>query len=317
MGKISHSGSDLPEDWDFFADPPKQISPLVSSSTTLKKHFIHATISKRILYGLIFGFLGVVLGLGFNSIVPSTFYTSENQHLIPLVVLAIVGFLIAIRTSRFSHFCTYVGKNGLASYSIMGDRNSTIKKSIFRFDNSVQLFSSHTSHYINFAYQYSNYLFEWKDTDGQTKFEIKGRYREKKEGQVLSDETDNYFFGLAAEKAWNNFIMPQIMKEINDKGSTTFTIPKSKNHGRISFVFTQNDLSINVSKKGMNFCYDDISEIFLDQGILKIEMKDISKTDKLFGKNRIWILTSESPNFSLFIELFNSLSLVKRRDLFI
>lgn len=317
MIKINHFGSKIPEDWDFFVDPPNQILPLISASTTLRKHLTHATIPKRIIYGLIFSLIGVVLGLGFNSIVPTSFYTSEQQHLIPVITLAIIGFIIAIIISRFIHVCTYVGENGLASYLLTNNRNSIFKESIFQFENCVQLFSRYTSHYMNFVYQSSSYLFEWKDSENRIIFKIGGNYYGKNKGQP-KDESDNYYFGIAAEKAWKDFITPHLLKEIDDKGSTTFTIDKSKNHGRVSFTFTKDDLSIEISRNKMNYCYDDILNIFLDQGILKIEIKDdISLLDKLSGKNRIWILAKEMPNFFPFIELFNSLSVVRHRELII
>ena len=88
-------------------------------------------------------------------------------------------------------------------------------------------------------------------------------------------------------------------------------------HGAIQLIFTQSDLSIIDSKKGVDYNFDNIGEIFFDSEILKIEMKNITTKDKLFGKNRVWIGADEIPNFLSFIEIFNNVSLVKQSRLFI
>ena len=151
-GITRHADSPIPPKMEFFTTPPLEIGQVTSAESTLKTSTQAVPTPLRIIICLLAGLLGTGIGWLITSSASRT------------VIFGILAVLVAFWATRFSHRCSYVGENGIAIYTLKGDRHASVKAEILRFQDTTNLYTSQTRNYTNLIYRgtYYSYLFGQK-----------------------------------------------------------------------------------------------------------------------------------------------------------
>src|SRR5262249_47863480 len=214
----NHGGKPLPEDIDFFAEPPAEIGPLLSAYSTLRHGKRPWSVGGRLIVGGGVGMLGL-LGGGFlvsGGGVPHPFW----QAAWPLG-LGGAALIAGLLCTGFSHTCTYVGREGIARFTCSGSRDHLEESEILLFRNATELRTSQTRRYVNGVYQGTSYSFSWSDVGGRVRYELNGTY---KSAAGTPSSTDPFQFARAGEFAWTVYLLGEARRQVELAGSVPFNL---------------------------------------------------------------------------------------------
>ena len=146
----NHGDGPIPQDADFFAPAPRSIGPLRSAWTTLRAGKEPLNPGVRLL--LIFAVGVGVLLLGVGVVMVCQIGDDFWAVAIPIGSGGLAA-LITWGVTRFSHSCTYVGRDGVARFVCAGSRERLTTQEVFSFRDAVDLRTAQTHYYRNGVYQ--------------------------------------------------------------------------------------------------------------------------------------------------------------------
>jgi hypothetical protein len=240
---ISHAGSTLPIDADFFIAPPPAIGEIISVATTLPNSAQPLPVGIR---------WAIIAGSGI--ILPILLQVIFNIAWLSLVAGIVAGTTAWYLTS-FKHTCSFVGVKGMAKYDISGSRSALPKENLLMFDDAHSLYTRTTRNYTNGVYTGTTYSYKWvKNSGGQ--FEISGSHRGENNAPV---DKDIWHFADMGESAWTR----HLLETIDDKLARD---------GYIEFPLTTNLQAVRVGDGFLEF----VSRKDGAQRVMRSEMQDIS-----------------------------------------
>ncbi len=240
---ISHAGSALTVDADFFIAPPPAIGEIISVATTLPNSAQPLPVGIR---------WAIIAGSGIA--LPILLQVIFNTAWISLVA-GIVAGATAWYLTKFDHTCSFVGVKGMARYDISGSRSALPKENLLMFDDAHSLYTRTTRNYTNGVYTGTTYSYKWmKNSGGQ--FEISGSHRG--ENNAPADQ-DIWHFADMGESAWTR----HLLEMIDDKLARD---------GYIEFPLTTNLQAVRVGNGFLEF----VSRKDGAQRVMRSEMQDIT-----------------------------------------
>lgn len=295
-----HSGGGILPDADFFVQPPMQIGRVVTAQTSLKQGENAATTGERLKWVAIYTLIGLVIA----ALIIYFFGVSYKSLWFYIWVLgfSLIGVIIGMVSTSFSHTCSYVGEQGVAKFSLSKDRYSQPRGDIFEFARANALYVEKTQHFTNGVYQNTTYKYKWVDDRGSSVYTLQGSYRNR--DAEPSDENDAYYLATSAAGSWNYYKLLRFIDIINNGGFVVFNVKSLK----IEMGLT----TMNIYKGGdkLTWNINDIDSINISQGwvtIFNSNYNEIGWFSKLFGKGKLTFMYSEMPDANLFLLLFESL----------
>jgi hypothetical protein len=259
----NHGGGPLPGDSDFFADPPEAIGPVLSAHTTLTARKQPWRSGGRLILAGIVGLAGLLVGA--VIVVLATPRGDFWQILWPTVG-SLLGVGIAYGVTRFSHVCTYVGRDGVAKFTCSGSRDRVKDAGTFLFRDALELRTGQTVRYVNGVYQGTDYSFTWTDVGGRPRHVIGGTFRNQKGPPVT---TDLYHYGRAAEMAWTAYLLTQVKRQMALAGSVAFNL-KNGHTLRVA----PGKLILQMGGEPVEWNAEEIGGVLLDKGVVKVKRAD-------------------------------------------
>jgi hypothetical protein len=277
--QISHAGSPLTVDADFFVAPPPQIGELISVATTLPTSARPLPVNIR--WTVIAG--SVLLSIILSQIV------FQIAGLSVLVGMAAGG--TAWYLTKFDHICSFVGTKGLARYDISGSRSALPKENLLLFAETQHLYTKTTHNYTNGVYTGTNYSYRWVKNSGGV-YEVSGTYRSENNAPK---QQDIWHFADMGESAWTRYLLETIDDQLARDGYVEFPLTGNLQAVRVGDGFLE-----FVSRK------DDV------QRVMRSEMQDITLGSGMFqfkhqdsrwwsGKGKFSFEYSNIPNARVFM----------------
>lgn len=194
-----------------FATPRNEIGKLVSYSSNLPTNY------RRGIFRSVFSAAGLA--------VPALFFVFGLLSLVfHMQIVFAVTLSVALSACIFwyvwhygaaPHFCTFVGKDGVAKFSCRnGDIGKIIRRKIHRFEDADSLSKRIVRHSVNGVYTGTVYDFSWCDKNGKKIF---GLIAEAKDYASASIDSEVPFL-LAAERQWNEHLAARKSSEMNENG---------------------------------------------------------------------------------------------------
>jgi hypothetical protein len=177
-----------------------------------------------------------------------------------------IGLAAGIVRTRFSHTCTYVGREGVARFGCSGRRDRITQAEVLCFRDAAELRTSQTLRYRNGIYQGTDYKFTWTDVVGRKRYAIDGTHNSEK---GMPPTTDPYHFGRAAEMAWSTFLLGQVWRQIELAESVSFRL-KEGQYIRVG----PRGLTIQFGGEPVEWSIDEIGGVAVEKGMVKIKRKD-------------------------------------------
>ncbi|MGC4003225.1 MAG: hypothetical protein QM811_08855, partial [Pirellulales bacterium] len=208
---------------DFFAAPPPEIGELVSADTTLRTHKNPLGWGTRISIGasLVVIIIGVAFWIASGQRRPAD--RTAFQVIGALIALGVFG--IAIYVTRFKAVCSYVGKNGMARFTLHGSRESIPSTELLLFNTVSELHSSQTRHFYNGVYTGTNYVYTWNDPNGVVRLKLSGTYRGK---DSPPKQGDAWFLAESGERAWSLYFLEHANKQLQHLGFIEFAVDRKR-----------------------------------------------------------------------------------------
>ncbi len=256
---VDHGGGLLPENAEFFVEPPRELGRIHSAYTTLQTDIEPWPVWA---YLVSMGVLALI-GIGIAwLIVYFAGVTSIGWQLFWYALFSVVGFVIGFFVAHFSHECSYVGEFGLARFKCSGSRENITTEDVLVFEDAADLRTGTVLHYTNGVYQHTAFSFEWTDVDGKKLYSINGTHGSK---EGYPESTNLYHFGLSAQASWTVYLLKQVEQELEEDGTVFFAL-KGKKYLKLGEGF-------------MIFCLDgyeehevyadEIEDVTIGQGIIK------------------------------------------------
>ena len=257
------AGPPLPADIDFFVPPPEEIGPLRSAYSTLRQGKEPTSFGARLFITVLVGSL-----LGLVGSLTMSFFDIRNPFwkiALPSL-LAVLGAVIVMMSTRFRHTCSYVGQEGVARYVCSGKRDKVTVNELFLFRTATDLRTRTTIRYYNGAYQGTDYAFTWADISGQQRYQIKGSHNSEAGNPAAKDP---YQFGRAAEIAWTLYLLPGAYELIGMGGVVLFTIK-----GGDWIKLGKGVMTLSTAGSSVEWPVEEIRDCSIKQGIVRIRRKD-------------------------------------------
>ncbi|MCB9949829.1 MAG: hypothetical protein H6824_02475 [Planctomycetaceae bacterium] len=216
-----HADISIPREMDFFVEPPPEIGELLSAHSTLTVGKEPMAPTPRLVIGLV---VAIVLWLGLWGIMYSVDPSNGGLGHILGGALGLIGFGITYAVTGFKHICTFVGKLGMARYTIKGSREAEPIEELLEFDQAVDLFTGLTRHYTNGVYTGTNYFFRWEGRDGRSLLNLTGTFHSQDGNPVPKDP---YHFAQGGEIAWSIYLLDQLQDELDKHGSVEFKVNRN------------------------------------------------------------------------------------------
>jgi hypothetical protein len=237
-GVTTHAGEPIDPEMDFFEPPPKEIGEIRTASSTLK---VRQQPPSTLLRGLaLFGPAAVAIAALHLTI----------QDVNPVLDIAAFAacFGLGWYFTRFSHTCSYVGKDGIARIRCARQRYRIAKREVFLFSRAEELRTSQTRHYHNGIYTHTAYNFTWSGPTGKVSklelddeldtgpvkaarggptgkvFKLEGTYRGEK---TPPKPKDPFHFAQASEVAWSLAVLDRAQAELERDGAIKFRLTGS------------------------------------------------------------------------------------------
>ena len=164
---------------------------------------------------------------------------------------------------RFNHSCTYVGAKGVAWYQCTGGRARLTRTDLFLFKNAADLRTGQVRHYFNGIYNGTNYFYTWSNEKGKTIYTLAGRFRSEAGTPKV---TDPFYFALAAEAAWSQYLLKNIDRLTDDDNLIFFALTRGNyvQLGKGLFI-------LKLGKNTMELEADHIESITMNNGIVYVK----------------------------------------------
>lgn len=260
-----HNGEMLPVDADFFQEPPPEIGEIVSAQSTLvtSKQPFSTLVRLMLVVGLTgLVFYGIVIGMRLAVKNP----LDADLGYVLGTVAALVTMPLIIYLTRFSHTCTYVGKAGIAEFTLKGNRDNTPRSRLLLFDNCTDVTTWQLRNYTNGIYSGTQYRNIWRDDQGRELFTLKGTFSSE---TGTPKAASPYWFAMAAEVNWNEFAFDRMVKDYESQGYLDFRV-KSKDMVRVGNGY----LEFTFGGKTTRLTPDDIKTLSLSNGSFTIHTKE-------------------------------------------
>jgi len=274
-----HAGSLIPPNRDFFVAPPLEIGQVTSAESTLKTSTQPVSTPFRIIICLLVGLLGV--GITW-LITASAIFTG---------IIGSLFVLCAYGKTLFLHYCSYVGENGIAIYTLKGDRQNIAKAKVLRFQDATNLYTSQTQHYHNFFYNGTSYSYRFKQKSGQP-FELGGSYRSRR---GWPKDKDAWHLANTAELAWSNYLLPLVDEQLERLGYIEFPMEGYLQAVRVGPAFMEFVMKDGVVQRVQ---VADMKSITLGSGMFHFVHKDAQWWS---GKGSYSFDYGNIPNAKLFL----------------
>lgn len=261
---LSHSNQPLSDNLDFFANPPEEIGPITSAHSTLGIGEQPISPAARMGYVL----MGAIGGLLVGLVIGSLFDANEIWTVIWALGIPVIIVLIVYSSTGFHHTCTYVGRKGIASYEVKGNREN-LTGSYFVFVDATELRASQTKRYTNGAYQGTDYNFVWTDVGGRTIYTVNGTYQSEAGNPP---EGDLYHFGCCAEWAWTFHLFEQAQAQLQMSGSIYFGLG-----GKDWVRLAEGKILLYFKGEESEHLAEDIEEVRIHDGSFQIRRRDAQK----------------------------------------
>jgi hypothetical protein len=287
-----HGGGQLPYDADFFVKAPREIGPVISASTTLRRGMRPWDAGPR---------LGLAFGVAFGGLLIGALIDLAANVRNPFFLIlwpfgfAALAFGIAMACTMFSHTCTYVGRDGCARFVCSGDRDNLSTDEVLRFRDATELRTQQTLRYVNGVYQNTTYGYNWNDVGGRPRFSVNGSHKHEN-GQPPTD--DPYHFARSAELAWTYYLLDDAYRQIEMGSTVPFNLSSGKTIrlGRGVVLFYWGD------DRPEKWDADEMREAELHQG--QVRLRHVDAKEGWFSSSGIYKFQfSELANAQLFFHL--------------
>ena len=249
-----HTGSALAADAIFFAPPPPEIGTVLTAHSGVYR--TGSAMSKPMAQKVIglFTLLGVVLGgfLGLGVAGGAVWGAAVGA----LLGGGIIGGAMFRRESR-KRDCTYVGTHGIARCKYPGKS----APDILRFADAVEVQTAFLGRTGG-----TNFNFQWRNAQGKVIYKLEGGYYGNKRG---SDPESVCHFAVAAEKAWSDFLLPQVMSELQRQGSSRFLVNRALSATQYA-TLSPGSVELPTAKRPVRLLSHEIADILVFQGLIMI-----------------------------------------------
>ena len=260
-----HNGEIIPVNADFFQEPPPEIGEIVTAQSTLvtSKQPLSTLVRLMLVVGLMgLVFYGFVIGM--RAFMPNP--NDADLGYFFGAIAAIATLPLTIYLTRFSHICTYVGKQGVAEYRLSGMRENAPKARVLLYDDCHDVTTWQQRNYYSGGYTGTDYKTIWRNDSGDELFALKGNYRSEQE---TPKAISPYWFAVAAEVYWNEFAFERMVQDYESQGYLDFRV-KSKDIVRIGHGF----LEFTFGGKSTRITPEDIKTLSLANGSFTIHTKE-------------------------------------------
>ncbi len=260
-----HNGEMIPVDADFFHAPPAELGEIVTAHTSLieSKHPLSTLVRLMLVVGLSGAFF-----FGVAVAIRSLTQGPEAQLLgyIMGAVAAVITVITTILFTRFTQTCDYVGKLGIAQYSLSGNRERTPREKMLLFEDCQDITTWQTRKYVNGIYSGTEYKNIWRDSEGRELFTLKGTYHSEKGNPKAGNPL---WFATSAEGHWNEFAFEKMVKDYESQGYLDFRV-KKKDTVRVGQGF----LEFNFGGQTTRLTPEDIKTLSLADGSFTIHTRE-------------------------------------------
>jgi hypothetical protein len=232
-----HNGEMIPVDADFFQEPPPEIGEIVTAQSTLvtSKHPFSTLVRLMLVVGLT-GLMFYAFVIGLRLLMKNPL--DADLGYVVGTVAALVTLPLTIYLTRFKHTCTYVGKAGIAEFTLSGNRDNTPRTRVLLFDNCTDITTWQMRQYVNGVYSCTQYKNIWRDDAGRDLFKLEGNFRSE---QGTPKAISPFWFASAAEVYWNEFAFQRMVRDYESQGYLDFRVKKKDivrvGNGYLEFTF--------------------------------------------------------------------------------
>ncbi|VFQ45787.1 hypothetical protein [Desulfoluna butyratoxydans] len=297
----THSGHEQPEESDFFAPPPEHIGEILSAHTSLKRGDTPQGWGRRLATALVSTGVGALLGYGLARGLDLPPW--EGPFFLWVTAGLILGFLLGMDHGVFRGTCTYVGSQGLAEYTLKGSRCAVPKEKKLRFDEVCSLHVDKTENYGGLIYRDTSFDFAWKDRTGAIRYRIAGAYTKK--GGSPDDPGHLYYYGMAAEDAWNSYELDRMLLVLENGGNIPFQVKD------LTIELGLGHLNIYEGQRRLKLDVAHISSISLSRGIITVHSSKPQARGWFSSSGKDGSLSfdyDDMPNATLFFWLVKTLA---------
>lgn len=288
-GITRHSGSSIPANLDFFVNPPPEIGRVISADSSLTRSKQPMPIAKRVAISLCVG-LGIafVLWLLIIRLFIQDFLVLSTLILIGLVVL---GTRVTYPYTGFTHWCSYVGDEGVVEFRINGLRSGTSEPNLLRFKDTTNLFTRLTTTY-SASTPRTDYSYEWTKVSDEP-YSLIGSYISKTR---LPKDGDPWYFANAAEAAWTQYLLQATNEQFARLGHVEFPVYQ----GDLQAVRLGSDFLEFVLKDGttQQAAVTKMKSVKLSEGMFQFTHKDARWWS---GRGKYSFYYGNIPNAKLFL----------------
>ena len=303
----THKGDSIPQNLIFFTPPPREIVNLRSAVSTLETgkpglqmkgidvfNKIFSAVCLAFFGGMVV-FVAVILLDGFFDL------QLMDYGLILVSIVAIIILFLSLRGEwKLPTYCNYVADNGIANYAFEKEVNSKNGTGLFLFHQADELRVNKIQQYVNRAYQYTTYIFEWRNASGEIVFHVGGLHRSREDNPPA---LDRYYFALAAERAWSLFKFELVKQELEQNGTVKFRLQKDD-----AVIISKDYIELFQKGNNIRFNSEEINKIDISRGVIQIIPKEVRPS--FLGFNHDGILRipyKDMANARIFILVFDML----------
>lgn len=220
-GLMTHADMPIAADMDFFISPPEEVGEVLSAFSTLSRKKEPMGATTRLIIGMVVAF---VCWLGLWLIISMSNPLDGGMGHVVGGIVGLIGFAITYAFTGFKHTCTFVGKKGIARYTIKGSREADPTEELLEFDQATDLFTGQTRHYTNGVYSGTHYNFRWDGGDGRKLLNLNGTFHSEAGNPK---PTDPFHFAQSGEIAWSIYLLDQLQSELEKHESVEFKVNRS------------------------------------------------------------------------------------------
>ena len=306
----THQGDSVPPNLVFFTPPPRELVNLRSAASTLETgkpaqqiDRFHA--SNKILAAVCFAFVGALITFLIVGIFLANLLnlTSENENfpfIAAFIVGAIILFLMLRGEWKLPTYCNYVADNGVANHAYSKEANAKNGTGFFLFHQAEELRVNKIQQYVKRSYQYTTYIFEWRNANDEIVFSINGLHRSREDNPP---PLDRYYFALAAERAWSLFKFELVKQELEQNGTVKFRLQKDD-----AVIISKDYIELFQKGNNIRFNSEEINKVDISRGVIQIIPKEVRPS--FLGFNHDGILRipyKDMANARIFILVFDML----------
>lgn len=262
-GIPGHNGEPRPKPADFFAPPPPELGQILSAESTLPAGKREIPLLLRL---AIAGIIAAVVWGGAAWAIGTSPQWRELAPTLAVLIALVVGGLV-LYFIRFSHTCTYVGRNGAARFRLRGSRSRAAKEYTLLFNQAAELRASQVRQHYNGVYVGTNYDYRWSDPAGRLLYRLNGTYHARKKKRPK--RTSGYNFALASELAWSSHYLARAQAQLEAEGSIPFRID-NRRVVRVGPGF----LEFHFGDQPERITREDIASVSLGNGQFSFKHKD-------------------------------------------